>query len=78
MTPSYIRRPRQTPPACRTAISAEGWRPRRIWSFGSVEEPSLSELMNDPIFGHLLASDGLEHDHVKTLMSEMRYKLGYA
>jgi len=34
--------------------------------------------MDDPIFGHLLHSDGLQQEHVETLISEMRYKLGYA
>ena len=77
MMPS-IRRPLRFNSARPPAPHANGWRPRRIWSFGSAEEPTLSELMDDPIFGHLLNSDGLKQEHVETLISEMRYKLGYA
>jgi hypothetical protein len=61
-----------------TVPNAEGWRPRKIWAFTSADEPSLTELMADPIFGHLLASDGVQQEHVETLITEMRYKLGYA
>ena len=77
MMPS-IRRPLRFTPARPPTLRADGWRPRRIWSFGSAEEPTLAELMDDPIFGHLLHSDGLQQEHVETLISEMRYKLGYA
>lgn len=77
MTPSTRRPTRLTTLARPTVPSAEGWRPRKIWAFGAADEPSLMELMADPIFGHLLASDGVRQEHVETLINEMRYKLGY-
>ena len=74
-----FRRPRLTASPRSFAPRVEAFlRPRKIWSFCAGDEPSLSELMSDPIFGHLLTSDGLEQEHVETLITEMRYKLGYA
>lgn len=35
-----------------------------IARFAANAEPSLAELMADPIFAHLLASDGLKVEHV--------------
>ena len=76
MPPSF-RGPRLSSLAlCMTPPAENGLCPRKIWSISAAYEPSLSELMADPIFGHLLTSDGVERDHVETLITEMRCKLG--
>jgi len=77
MMPSF-RRPRLSMmPTRHTVPRPEGWQPRKIWNFNSPDEPSLTELMSDPIFGRLLASDGVPQEHVETLINEMRYKLAH-
>ena len=79
MPPAYRRQRLSLPTTRQTALRPETWwRPRRMWNFQAGEEPSLRELMADPIFARLLSSDGIEHEHVEALIVEMRYKLGYA
>jgi hypothetical protein len=38
-------------------------------------EPRLREIIDDPVTHRLMASDGIEHDHLIRLMNEARTKL---
>ena len=43
--------------------------------FSGRGEPSIDELMGDPIFDRLLASDGLGQDHLRQMIADARAKL---
>lgn len=43
--------------------------------FAENEEPDLDEMLADPIFHRLLASDGLDPDHVVALIEGTRRRL---
>lgn len=38
-------------------------------------EPALTDLLDDPIFGRLLASDGVHRDDLATLLAQVRLNL---
>ncbi|WP_343866419.1 hypothetical protein [Caenispirillum bisanense] len=52
-----------------------GLRPRAD-RFAANEEPSIAELMGDPIMDALLARDGLHRDLVHRCIAEARARLG--
>lgn len=43
--------------------------------FLAYGEPSLTDLMDDPMFGRLLASDGVHIDRFRELIAETRARL---
>ncbi len=44
--------------------------------FRGVGEPALAEILQDPMFRHLLASDGVRQDHLLELIQSVRARLG--
>lgn len=43
--------------------------------YRGTEEPRLSDILQDPVLGRLLASDGVKHDHLLDLIRTTRARL---
>jgi hypothetical protein len=43
--------------------------------FRGVGEPALTEILQDPVFRYLLASDGVRQDHLLELIATVRTRL---
>ncbi len=43
--------------------------------FRGIGEPTLTEILQDPMFRHLLASDGVQQDHLLALIQTVRTRL---
>lgn len=52
-----------------------GVRPVRMRDFEGNDEPSLDELLNDEVIRRVMARDGVQPDHVWSLVDVMRNRL---
>ncbi|MDR3440217.1 hypothetical protein [Telmatospirillum sp.] len=43
--------------------------------FRGAEEPTLSDILQDPVFHRILASDGVKQDHLLALIDTIRSRL---
>jgi hypothetical protein len=43
--------------------------------FRGAEEPALSDILKDPVFCRMLASDGVKQDHLLNLIDTIRSRL---
>jgi hypothetical protein len=46
--------------------------------FRGIDEPALREILQDPVFRSLLASDGVQQDHLMELIQAVRARLNPA
>jgi hypothetical protein len=43
--------------------------------FRGINEPTLREILQDPVFRYMLASDGVQQDHLLELIQTVRERL---
>ncbi len=69
-TPSY---PQLRTPVCAFGPRSADCEGRR---FCGNDEPSLAELLGDPMMARLIASDGVAHEDLTSLVDSVRSRLG--
>jgi hypothetical protein len=76
MTPNAFKPALITSDASATGSSKAGLKGREALGFSGREEPTLQDLMDDPILLRLMASDGVRSEHLLAMIANLRARLG--